>query len=80
MYYVAKTYPQAKFIMLVTCKEYNPTNYSNYMHVGMPVPCQGGGYTLIPMIDMDTPGHIDEAFDKRVGNDDACELWTHGEW
>ena len=81
MYYIYKNYPEAKFVMLATCKEYNTANYSNYMKNGMPVPTQGGGYTQkILMVDVDHPDHNNDEFDRRVGDDAAWKLWTHSEW
>ena len=65
--------------MLATCEAYNPENYRNYTKVGLPVlPENGVGCTYHKMIDVDAPGHKDKAFDRRVGNDDAWELWTKG--
>ena len=80
MDYVCKKYPEAKFIMLATWKEYNPVNYSNYVNNGMPVPTPEGGYMSIPMRDVDHIDHDDIAFDRRVGDDAAWELWVNGDW
>ena len=80
MHYICRNYPLAKFVMLATCQAYNPANYSNYLKSGMPVPNQGGGYMNVPMVDVDHPDHDDKEFDKRVGDDDAWELWTTGQW
>ena len=80
MHFICKNYPLAKFVMLATCEAYNPENYSNYLKNGMPVPSQDGSYTKVPMIDVDHPNHDDKAFDARVGDDDAWELWTNGQF
>ena len=79
MSFICEEYPRAKFVMLATCEAYNPENYSNYIKNGMPVPSPDGSYTKVPMIDVDDPDHDDKAFDARVGDDDAWDLWTHGE-
>ena len=78
MSFICEEYPRAKFVMLATCEAYNPENYSNYIKNGMPVPSPDGSYTKVPMIDVDDPDHDDKAFDARVGDDDAWELWTNG--